>query len=164
MLKPYELIGFMPADLSADILTWAYESDKAGYKAAVAAVAQARHVRPVFLEKQPRAQRHAGMLATLARPSLDTASDAILRAWLLGRHGALVADFLNALGIAHKNGVVEGLPPEVAEEKLKEAVEAVLAKHRRELVIVYLHAFNGVNGANWKPLATMLEGDSRLQL
>lgn len=164
MLNAYELIGFMPADLSADLLNWAYDSDKASYKATLAAVAQARHVRPVFLEKQPRAQRHNTMLSTLARPSLDATAGTILRGWLLGRHSAVITDFLDALGIAHKNGVVDGLPATVEDEKLKLAVDGLLARHRREVVIVYLNAFNGLNGASWATLTTLLDSDSRLQL
>ena len=164
MLNAYELIGFMPSAMSADILQWAYESDKASYKAALATVAQTRHVRPVFLEKQPRAQRHAEMLATLARPSLDTMAGTLLRAWLLGRHNAVVTDFLDALGISHQKGVVETLPPTVEDEKLKQAVEVLLAKHPRETVVIYLNAFNGLNGANWSSLGKMLETDPRLLL
>lgn len=164
MLNAYELIGFMPTELSSDTLQWAYEADKATYKATLAAVAQARHLRPVFLEKQPRVQRHAGMLATLTRPSLDAVAGTLLRAWLLGRHTGVVTDFLDALGIAHQQGVVENLPPSVEDEKLRQAVDALLAKHPRELVVVYLNAFNGLNGANWPLLADMLKNDARLQL
>lgn len=164
MLNPYELIGFMPSDLSLDALQWAYESDKTSYKAAIAAVSQARKVRPVFLEKQPRAERHAGMISTLARPSLDTAAGALLRAWLLGRHNVVVTDFLDSLGIANKQGVVESLPPAMEEEKLKQAIESLLSKHRREVVIVYLNAFNGLNGPDWPALPKLLQEDPRLQL
>lgn len=164
MLNAYELVGFMPAELSADLLTWAYDSDKPTYKATLAAVAQARRLRPVFLEKQPRAQRHSDMLATLTRPSQDATAATLLRAWLLGRHPAVVTDFLDALGIAHKNGVVENLPQEMDEPKLAQAVDQLLAKHPRDVVAVYLNAFNGLNGANWPTLETMLQKDARLQL
>ena len=164
MLNAYELIGFMPTELSSDTLQWAYEADKATYKATLAAVAQARHLRPVFLEKQPRVQRHAGMLATLTRPSLEAVAGTLLRAWLLGRHTGVVTDFLDALDITHQKGVVENLPPSVEDEKLRQAVDALLAKHARELVVVYLNAFNGLNGANWPLLADMLKNDARLQL
>jgi len=154
----------MPSDLSLDALQWAYESDKLSYKAAIAAVSQARKVRPVFLEKQPRAERHAGMISTLARPSLDAAAGALLRAWLLGRHTAVVTDFLDSLGIANKQGVVENLPPAMEEEKVKQAIEGLLARHRREVVIVYLNAFNGLNGPDWPALPKLLKEDARLQL
>ena len=68
MLTSHELFGFMSAALANEMLDFTHESDKPAYKATLGAVAQARHVRPVFLERQPRAQRQAAMIATLSRP------------------------------------------------------------------------------------------------
>src|SRR5215475_1275313 len=142
MLTSHELLGFMSPSLALEILTYAQESDKQLYRAALNAVAEARKVRGVFLERQPRTQRHATMLATLSRPALDLFTGNLIRTWLLKKHNAMLVDFLNALGIAHKEGVVEDLPSEMADEKLKGAVEALLAKYPPETVAVYLHAFN----------------------
>jgi hypothetical protein len=164
MLKSYELFGFMSPALADEILAYAHESDKPAYKATLAAVAQARHVRPVFLERQPRAQRHVAMVATLARPALDAASGGLIRVWLLKKQRAMLVDFLNALGIKHEDGVVENLPAEMDDVKLKSAVATLLTKHPPEVVAVYLNAFNEMNEANWANLKTMLESDSRLQL
>ena len=164
MLTSHELFGFMSANLANEILGFAHESDKPTYKATLNAVAQARHVRPVFLERQAKTERHATMLLTLSRPTLDVAAGTLLRAWLVKKHSAMLVDFLNALDIANENGVVEDLPKSVADAKLKAAVDTLLAKHPPEAVAVYLNAFNGMNEANWPNLKTLLEGDSRLQL
>ena len=164
MLKSHELIGFMSPALAGDILTFTFESDKPTYKAALTAVASARNLRPVFLERQPRAQRNATMLATLSRPNLDLAAGTLIRTWLLKKHLAMLMDFLNALGIENKEGVVEDLPATMDDAKLKAAVDGLLAKHSPEAVAVYLNAFNDMNEANWTNLKTMLESDTRLQL
>src|SRR5208282_5337791 len=164
MLKSYELFGFMSPALANDILAFSHESDKPAYKATLAAVAQARHVRPVFLERQPRSQRHIAMVATLARPALDAVAGGLIRAWLLKQQKAMLVDFLDALGIKHEDGVVENLPAEMDDTKLKSAIEALLAKHLPEAVAVYLNAFNEMNGAHWANLKTLLESDTRLQL
>lgn len=164
MLKSHELFGFMSPALANEIITFADESEKPTYKATLSAVANARHLRPVFLERQPRPQRHATMLATLNRPALDLAAGTLIRAWLVKKHKALLVDFLDALGIEHKEGVVEDLPATMDDAKLKAAVEALLAKHPPEVVAVYLNAFNDMNEANWTNLKTMLESDARLQL
>ena len=55
MLTSHELFGFMSPALANEIVAFTHESEKPAYKATLAAVAQARHVRPVFLERQPRA-------------------------------------------------------------------------------------------------------------
>jgi len=164
MLTSHELFGFMSPSLALEILIYAQESDKQLYRATLNAVAEARKVRAVFLERQPRTQRHATMLATLSRPALDLFTGNLIRTWLLKKYNTMLVDFLNALGIAHKEGVVEDLPSEMDEEKLKAAVEALLAKYPPETVAVYLHAFNDMNEVNWPNLRTMLDTDSRLQL
>lgn len=164
MLTSHELLGFMSPALATDILQFTFESDKPAYKATLAAVAQARHVRPVFLERQPRDARHVSMLAALTKPQLDAAAGALLRAWLVKKHKAMLADFLNALDIPNEEGVVEDLPAEVEDARLKAAVELLLGKYPHEVVAVYLNAFNDMNTANWPNLKTMLESDARLQL
>ena len=164
MLTSHELMGFVSPPLAKEILEFARESDKPTYKTVLAAVAQARHLRPVFLERQERTQRHATMLAMLARPSLDLAAGTLLRAWLVQKHKAMLMDFLNALGIEHKEGVVEDLPAAMDDAKLKAAVDTLLEKYPHETVAVYLNAFNDMNEAHWDNLKTMLESEPRLQL
>jgi hypothetical protein len=164
MLTSHELLGFMSPTLALEILTYAYETDKPLYRAVLSAVADARKLRPVFLERQPRPQRHATMLATLARPALDVVTANLIRTWLLKKHKQMLADFLDALGIPHQEGVVEDLPPAMDDAKIRAAVDALLAKYPPEAVAVYLHAFNEMNTVGWPNLKTMLETDPRLQL
>ncbi len=164
MLKSHELIGFMSPKLATEILTYAFESDKPLYRTVLAAVAEARHVRPVFLERQPKVQRHASMLATLAKPALDMATANLIRTWLLKKYKDMLVDFLDAMGIAHKEGVVEDLPPTMDDEKLKAAIDKLVDKYPPEVVAVYLNAFNEMNEVEWPNLKAMLATDPRLQL
>ena len=164
MLKSHELLGFMSPALANDILSFTFESDKPAYKATVAAVAQAKHVRPIFLERQPRDARHTSMLSALTKPNLDAAAGALIRAWLVKKHQAMLADYLNALDIRNENGVVDDLPATVDDTKLKLAVESLLAKYPHETVAVYLNAFNDMNATGWLNLKALLETDTRLQL
>ena len=164
MLTSHELLGFMSPALAAEILTYAHESDKPLYRATLNAVAEARKLRPVFLERQPRTQQHATMLAVLSKPALDLFSGNLIRAWLLKKYNSMLVDFLNALEIPHKEGVVEDLPASMDETKLRVAVDTLLAKYPRETVAVYLHAFSDMNETDWPNLKAMLESDQRLQL
>ena len=164
MLSSHELLGFMSPPLATEVLTYAYESDKPLYRAALSAVAEARKLRPVFFERQPRGERHAAMLQTLTRPSLDLVTGNLIRTWLLKKYNSMLCDFLDALGIAHKEGVVEDLPAAMDDAKLRAAVDALLTKYPAEIVAVYLNAFNDMNEANWPNLKAVLEGDKRLQL
>jgi hypothetical protein len=163
MLTSHELFGFMSPGLAGDILNFIHESDKPTHKAALNAIAQARHVRPVFLERQPRPQRQVAMIATLSRPGLETVAGGLIRIWLLKKHKAMLVDFLNALEIKNEEGVVENLPEAMDDAKLKSAVETLLAKYPPEVVAVYLNAFNDMNETIWANLKTILESDTRLQ-
>lgn len=164
MLSSHEIIGFMSPSLGIEILTWAYEDEKPVYKATLKAVADARKVRTVFLQRQPRSERHVGMLDTLAKPRMEIAASTLLRTWLLKGRKQLLVDFLNALNIEHEDGVVDDLPETMDESRLKEAVDRVLETYPQEEVAVYLNAFNGINETNWPALNTMLESDARLQV
>jgi hypothetical protein len=164
MLTSHELLGFMSPALAAEILTFTFESEKPTYRATLNAVAEARRLRPVFLERQPKSHRHATMLATLARPALEVVAGNLIRTWLVKKYKIMLVDFLNSLDIENSEGVVEDLPANVDDEKLRAAVDGLLAKYPHEVVAVYLHAFNDMNEANWSNLKFLLETDARLQL
>ena len=152
----------MPRAVAEDILEFSHAQEKPLYRAALEAVANARKVRPVFLERQPRTERGATMIASLSKPALELAADGLIRNWLLKKHAALLVDFMDALKIPHEKGVVNELPKTVEDVALLNAIEALLAKHPPEAVAVYLHAFNGMNGEHWANLDSVLNSDPRL--
>ena len=164
MLTSHELFGFMSSALANEILLFAFDNEKPAYRATLNAVADARRVRPIFMERQPKPQRHAAMLSSLARPGLEAAAGNLIRTWLVKKHKSMLTDFLNALEIKNEEGVVEDLPSSVDDAKLKSAVEVLLNKYPHEATAVYLNAFNDMNEANWQNLKGLLESDPRLQL
>lgn len=164
MFTAHEILGFMSPALALEIVDYLYTSEKEVYRAALQNVAEARKVRPVFFERKPRAERHQDMVAALSKPRLELVALNVLQTWLVKKQTALLAEFLDGLGIVHQNGVVESLPATIADEKLGYTIEALLAKHPREIVAVYLHAFSGLNEARWPNLAALLDKDERLQL
>jgi len=163
-MTSHELFAAMPAPLAAEILEFSHTNERKLYRAALDAVAQARKVRPVFLERQLPAERYSAMTASLGRPSMAMAADSLLRNWLLKKHTSLLVDFLDALNIKHEQGVVEELPKSVDDSALKIAVETLLAKHPAEAVAIYLHAFNSMNAESWTNLDTLLQAEPRLKL
>ena len=104
------------------------------------------------------------MLVTLTRPALNLVTGNLIRTWLLKKYNAMLVDFLDALGIAHKEGVVEELPKEMEDAKLQAGVDALLAKYPPEVVAVYLNAFSEMNEVEWPNLKKMLESNARLQV
>ena len=154
----------MSPALANEILTYTHETDKPLYQATLHAVADARKLRPVFFKRQSRALQHEMMVATLSRPVMEVVAGNLLRAWLLKEHKQMLVDFLDGLGIAHEEGIVEQLPPAMEDAKVHAAVDGLLAKHPPETAAVYLHAFNKMNEVEWPNLKAMLDSDPRLQL
>ena len=154
----------MSPALSNEIFEYTYANDKEIYRGAMDVVAQARKVRPVFLERQPRTERHALMRSVFSRASNSLAADNLIRNWLLKKHKPLLTEFLDSLGIKHDNAVVEEVPKTMEDTKLKQAADHLLSKYPPEVVALYLHAFNSMDDARWKNLDEMLYTDARLEL
>jgi len=159
-----KLLAEVSPGLSQRILEEVYTSNKELYRVAVSAVAQARKVRPVFLERQPRAERHLAMVSALSRPDLNMIAGNIISGWLVKSQQPLLIDFLSALKISHQDGVVENLPATVDDIDLNNAVNLLLEKYPPEVVGLYLRAFNDMNEANWPNLQKILAEDVRLML
>ena len=164
MLSSHELFGFMSPSLAGDILEFTFSAEKDLYRATLNSVAQARKLRPVFLERQARVERHPTMIASLSRPGQELVAANLIRGWLMKKHSAVLIDFLDALGIAHQQGAVEDLPPAMDDTRLRSAIDALLAKHPPEVVSVYLNAFSAMNDSGWTNLDALLKTDPRLQL
>jgi hypothetical protein len=163
MLTSHELFGFMSPALAARIIEHTHDNNKELYRSALTAVAEARKLRPAFLERTPRAARHAGMVSILARPRLELIAANVLREWLMKQQVPMLSDFLNALGIPHKDGAVDDLPATVEDEKLRAAVDGLLAKYPPEEIAIYLNAFYTMNDVRWPCLESILKTDARLQ-
>ena len=154
----------MSPALSSEIFEYTHTNDKEIYRGAVDIVAQARKVRPIFLERQPRTERYATMRSVFSRSNSSLAADNLIRNWLLKKHKPLLTEFLDSLGIKHDNAVVEEVPKTMEDTKLKQAADHLLSKHPPEVVALYLHAFNSMDDAKWSNLEEMLYTDPRLHL
>lgn len=159
-----ELWAATSPSLAQRILEEVHATDKELYRVALAAAAQAKKVRPIFLERQPRADQHRTLLAALKRPEFNTISGNLLSGWLVKNQSALLIDFLDALKISHQKGVVENLPEKVDDADLNNAVGLLLGKYPNEVVALYLRAFYDMNEANWPNLQKLLTEDARLKL
>jgi len=154
----------MTPELASQIVESTFTHNKELYKSTLAAVAEARKVRPVFLERKPRADRHKDMVDMLSRPRMNVAAATLLRGWLMKSEVPMLSDFLNALEIEHKDGAVDDLPDKINDQKLNAAIQLLLEKHPTEKVAIYLNAFAEMNQVDWPNLKTALDAEPRLQV
>ncbi len=163
MLTFHELIGFMSPKMANQILEDTQANNREVYRALVAAMAQAQKMRPVFIGRQPKERRHKSFVQMLSRVGSEEHAGNLIRGWLFKEHQDVLIDFLGILGIEHEEGMVDDLPESIEDERLNEAVDQLLKKHDRELVAIYLTAFNASNDNRWENLDTLLADDERLQ-
>ena len=163
-MKSYQMFAALTPGLAAQILEDLHLQQKELYKTALQSAAQSLKVRPVFLERQPRAERHRRMTGALGHVDMNLVAGNVIGAWLIKSQTAMLGEFLDALKIPHDKGVVEDLPKTVEDAALTGAVEGLLAKHPQEVVTLYLQALHEMNEVRWPQLTLMLRDDIRLQL
>jgi hypothetical protein len=165
MLKCHEIFERCSPELVNDIFVYLFDKEKAVYKAAIQNIAVQRKLRPVFVARKPKLERHLWLKQALSRKPADDFAIQILQIWLLGAHRDLICGFLDELHLPHDGkGVVESLPAEPAREQLEKAIDGLLARHPAEVVSVYLHAFQAMDDHGWKTLDDLLQQDDRLAL
>ena len=163
MLNSSELLGFISTDLSNQILSDSSEDNREVYDATLGGVAKLRRMRPQFLRSQPKPARHKLMIESLKRPAFEEVASQLLRGWLIKHQKNMLILFLDTLNIQHEDGVVEDLPNEISDEGLDKAINTLLEQNEREIVVLYLHAFQSMNDSGWSNLEAALETDERLE-
>ena len=164
MLTFHELMGFMSPKMANQILDDTQTNNKDVYRALVVSMAQVLKARPEFLSRQPKERRHKNFVQSLSKPGFEEHAGNLIRGWLFKEHKEVLTSFLEKLEIEHEEGMVDDLPETISDEKLNGAVDILLEKYDRELVAVYLTAFNASNEDRWDNLDSLLADDERLQL
>ena len=163
MLSFHELIGFMSPKMANRILEDTQANNREVYRALVASMAQAQKMRPVFIGRQPKERRHKSFVQMLSRAGSEEHAGNLIRGWLFKEHKDVLTGFLGKLGIEHEEGMVDNLPESISDDALNAAVDLLIEKYDRELVAVYLTAFNASNENRWGNLDALLADDERLQ-
>lgn len=112
-------------------------------------------VRPQAFAKVPLASR-VRALAGLAHPS-EVLAEGLLVALHVGPRRALLVDFLDAVGVAHEEGLIpddaEIAPP--AEETVRRAAQALRLRHAPAAIRLYWNALWLQDRERWRALETV---------
>ena len=164
-MTPNQIFAQMPTSTASALFSHLFEKEKPLYKNLIETLAKQRKLRPVFIERKPRPERYAWFKEALGRKINEGIAAHLLQIWLVGQHSQVLCDFLDSLGIKHdENGTVEELPPPPPREQLEQAINALLEKHERDVVSVYLHAFQALDDTGWPVLGEILQSDERLRI
>jgi len=164
-MKCYEIFSKLSPELSNEIFCYLLESEKPVYKAIIRNVAARRKLRPIFIERKPKNERHAWLHQTLSSKGADDITAQVFQVWLLGAQRPMICEFLDSLGIAHDGkGIVENLPSEPSRDVLNDKISKLLEKHPAEVVALYLNAFQAMDETGWSALEEILANDPQLAL
>jgi hypothetical protein len=164
-MSPNDIFVQMPETTCAVMLGELFDNEKPLYKNLIENLAKQRKLRPIFVERKPRAERFAWIKEALGRRQNEPIAANFLQIWLVSRHSAMLCDFLDSLGIKHDdNGTVDKIPSQPEKPLLEAAISALLDKYESPLVAVYLHAFQALDETGWPLLDEIIAADARLQL
>jgi hypothetical protein len=165
MLQPHEIFARMPKETARGILQFLHENQKPFYKASVESLAQSRKLRPVFIERKPRAEQYTWIAEQLGRKTQDAVAAHVLQVWLVGAHKGLLCEFLDGFGIAHdENGTIETVPDAPPKADVERVVAGLSTKYDRTVLAIYLHAFQALDPVGWPTLAEVLQENPALHL
>jgi len=153
-----ELFLHVSPDLAHEIIEFLHTQDKASYKSTLGTLAAQRKLRPVFLEKKPKKERHAWMQQILTRPMNLNIATNLMQLWLIQGRTQMLCDFLDSLNIPHDGkGGIDDLPPSPDKELLRKSIQDLMDRYPKEEVLIYMHLFQDMDIAGWDPLRELLE-------
>jgi len=133
---------------------WQDEQAADDHVQAVLIIAQQKKFRPktvVSLDDERKA-RHLASLVSLP----DTLAARALVVYHLSEQRAMMGGFLDALGIAHENGLIQEDDVKPASEKVAPAVAQIAGQFPREDVTLYLNTLICQDPDTWKDVAPAL--------
>lgn len=165
-MKAHELFKLLDPAIVAELFTTFREEEREIYKSTVTSLAQARKLRPVYVQKKPVVEQIAWMHKTLNLRGSDMIGEHLLQVWFMKFQQPLLIKFCDGMEIDHNGeGSVEGeLPSELDEAKLCSTIETLFGDFNPKIVSLYLHVFNLQTPGGWESLTKLLAADERVKL
>lgn len=157
-MRPHELYKTFDFALFKQMLDWFRANDKNVYLHTLATLAQARKLRPVYVQKKSIADQYRWIVDTLQLRASDTMGEHLLQAWFMAGHQAMLGAFCDAMGILHdgKGSIHGDLPQVLVDERLDAGIARLLEHHDAKIVELYLHVFNMQRPGGWENLTARL--------
>ena len=158
-MRSYQVFAAMTPERAVAMLRALSKKAPAMFRQAVDAAAIAMRARPVYLRNQPFEKRAEAVRRTFARVSTNAVADELLAVYFLECRKELLVEWLDLLGVKHKDGTLEAdAPPPPPEKKLREAVSqfrGAADDPDRDLLV---RAFAAQDAVEWPVLDALLTG------
>jgi hypothetical protein len=156
-MRSYQVFAAMSPERAVAVMKGLHEKAPAIFRQSVDAAAIAMRARPVYLRNQPFEKRAEAVRRALARVAANPVADELLAVYFLECRKELLVEWLDLIGLAHKEGALEqDAPPEPAEKKLRDAVKKYLAADDDPDRDLLLRAFAAQASIDWPGLDALL--------
>lgn len=157
-MRAYQVFAGMSPEEASRVLDALQERAPGIYTQAVGAASAAFKARPQFLLKQPREKRAQMVRRALSRVAASELAEEVLAHYFLEVKRPLLEEWLDAVGVPHEEGVLQGTeaPPPPEETKLREAVAGFLRGEEPEDRALLLRAFAAQGAVDWPALDPLL--------
>lgn len=156
-MRSYQVFAAMAPERAVEVMRGLHAKAPALFRQAVDAAAITMHARPVYLRNQPFDKRAEAVRRTFARVAANPLADELLAVYFLECRKELLVEWLDLIGLAHKEGALEEeAPAEPAEKKLRGAVKKYLAAGDDADRDLLLRAFAAQHSIDWPALDALL--------
>ena len=157
-MRSYQVFAAMPPERAVAMLRGLSKHSPALFRQAVDAAALAMRARPVYLRNQPFEKRAEAVRRTFSRVAANPVADELLAVYFLECRKELLTEWLDLVGLAHKEGALEeDAPAEPPAAKLKDAVKKYMAADGDADRDLLLRAFAAQHAIEWPALDALLE-------
>lgn len=163
-MTPHEILQHLPRETACEAVARIETIDRPAYRALLSTAAERRKLRPVFLERKSRPERHDWVVETVSRPANADLAEHLLQLWLLGDYKEMICRYLDLVDVSHDGkGFLETVPAQPPPETIDAALEALLEEYPAPVVAAYLRMFEAIDETDWPHLSQRLESDERLR-
>jgi len=156
-MRSYQVFAGLSPERTTELLRALSEKAPAIFAQALGAACVALRARPVYLQRQPFEKRAQAIRRALARVAADPVAAEVLAVYFLECRKELLVEWLDLLGLAHKEGVLEAdAPPAPPDAKLREAALKYLAAGADPDRRLLLQAFAAQEAIEWPALDALL--------
>jgi hypothetical protein len=156
-MRSFQIVASLPPDRTCAVLRALSEKAPVVFAQALGAACIALRSRPVYLQRQPFEKRAEAIRRALSRVAADPVAAEVLAAYFLECRKALLVEWLDLVGIAHEEGVLESdAPPAPADAKLREAAAKFLGADQDPDRRLLLCAFAAQEAIEWPALDRLL--------
>lgn len=157
-MRCFEIFAAMPPEQARQVLREIRDKAPAGFQQALMLACGALRSRPVYMRGLPFEKQADAVRRALARVASNTVAEELLAVYFLECHRPLLVEWLDAIGLAHEDGILkDDAPPQPDPGKLREVAERFVAGEAPETRRLLLRAFCAQEPIEWPVLDGLLD-------